>query len=1131
MTVLSSSPAGVESQVAENSISIQKKINELKAGTFGTALGYSRFPTDCFKNRFFESFISGFKSLDNGSIKAFTQLQHDMLDELIAGNNFQVTSADVNCGSGKTTLTIGATLGLLREEDRIIVVTRSNRNSTPLLSQLEHLARTFSNGKARVGTYSRPHNVADFVCGHDILITSCFHFCDVVRATMRQFDMVSLNGTFCALPKVYVIFDESHQLFPSMPRRSLNEFFCGARPGSDDAMFRFSRWKVLEDVKMIYKRRAALLLNTEGRSGNNTIKEALRYGLESFTSMIYRGLEYLEAHRRSGLHQCIFLSAGGEFVPNSGYAPSSAVIEEMLRSWFDCPVSKLISSGANIDSYRQTKVFRIFRSGAEQIGGVSNDGYPLIYETMMEIAFNWMIEGRLLFIMRRSQVDAFCDLLNERVKEHGEYFSYTTDKEYWNSTDRFGKPKYNIVICREDELNDLEGVNLNGIKAVYLFSVGRVQDLLAKLQGVGRVGRIGQGRTYTFVMIDCASRRNAKIEASTEEALLGVLSSNSTHKPHIMDVYGRKVLSESLTDIPVFRPESVAAYCSPGIEKLRNLMRSIREANRPQVCKSLQYDCKRSKYWCPHLERGYRCSWYHPQPEDFISPRVLDASYFNVRYCQKGLFLTQCGGGVVKRCGSEYNAPIAPWTVKSAVVARESGTKDSISASRYDELFPKLGADLPVLGPVPEEKSDSESTTGMLHPEPSIPYRASDEVNRSQRRNEFRARPVCRFALSKRCRYFNAGERCPFRHPEIAEDRVTDSELKEVSRNFSNKRDYNTRSNPNSFSKASNHSFHQQLKAPQKSISLVKDKSITTEKDSESDGWIKCHRPRRDIATAEKHCTSSTSIPASNYFSALNFIDSVEVCASKDDHSNSESVVINSNVKSLADDVQGDLINPASPITSSAKSANGLAVEYVTAFLSEIGKSDSLDFHGFGSEVSASALVRAVMESDHDCVAERTWYYNDWFGTVLKRITKSNICAQEMVLREVERHYRLCQFPYLETCHGSEPLLSLTFRALFDANIIEMDAFFMWCENGDTEATDKDKLRALFQTASFTSYLQEIDRYSEDSDEEVEIGDDVCYLLKDNISVINLESPLEEVKTAKALKKERRLARVQSRGQ
>jgi len=475
--------------------------------------------------------------------------------------------------------------------------------------------------------------------------------------------------------------------------------------------------------------------------------------------------------------QFVFLSAGGEFKPDDFCTPSSKVINTLMSSWFGVGVNTLLSQGVNEESIRSTKVFRIHREGAIQIGGMSAEGYPMVYEAMMAISLKWLINGRLLFIVRRQQVEAFSAMLDQRLNEsRSSYFSYTSDKKHWNDMDEHGTPLFNIIIVREDELDELEGINITDIRAVYLFSLGVKRNALDKLQGIGRVGRLGQGNTYTFIMVDCSGSKRKKIEAETEEVLMNSLSSNSAHKPHVVEVRGAAVLQQKMSDIPVYVPAVNPSARSQ--ESFDRMVHRIADANKIQVCKFIDFDAISKGYVCKSKYPQY-CSWYHPTPTDFVKYRTLSSCRFNVSYCKAKLFFLQ--DSLVQTIVSKSTAATpAPWFSKDTLPSVESK-----QVSSFEEAFPALGQQPikkvvvcePVVVPqIPQEIVKPIITSAKpKRPPQTIQVAPVFFVSKSTRSKT----KVCIFAAvsAATCMYSRRGEPCIFRHPEVPEDEVTPEEL------------------------------------------------------------------------------------------------------------------------------------------------------------------------------------------------------------------------------------------------------------------------------------------------------------------------------------------------------------------
>ena len=1139
-------------------------------GVSTDCLGYVGFPRWCDANRYFPSFLEGFKGL-NGGVKEFTDLQKQILDQLIAGSHFQVTSTDVNCGSGKTTGTIGGIIGLLRENDKLVVISRPSKGVSPLTAQLEQLSSTFSAGRARVGTAIKADGVADVVCRSDVIVTSCVLFNEVVHAITTS--LRHGYGVRTATPRVFLLFDESHQLFESMPHRLMSMFFPDdgvVLPNSPSSRSLFERWKLLQDIKQHHRKRM------QPDSANRTIKQ-LAHQLEPFLSMLYRGLRHLNERKALLSHQCIFLSAGGEFTTGTTMAPSSKVIESMMRLWFDKPVVKLISQGVNTDSYRLTKIFRLFREGAEQIGGVSPEGYPLVYEAMIKIAFNWLVDGRLLFILRRSQLETFSALLDERIKQFGSYYSYTSDRDYWNAADENNRPLFNIILVVEDKLHELEGINIQGIKAVYLFSVGRVNDLLVKLQGIGRVGRIGQGYTYTFVMVDCATKRNAKIESYSEGIMLDALGTNSVYKPHVVDVMGAKVMQSGMSDIPVFRP----AMPAPSRDRLRQIMCRVHQANRIQVCQFLEFNSKDGKYYCPSLTKGFRCPWYHPVSGDFVKPRALVPGHFNVKYCKKGLFETErvvhaapSGPQVWTTAGK---ATVAPWAIGSA-------------ADKIDSSVPVFDAMFPVLGAVPAViKAQKEAPKAAIPPVVCAPVAVKAAAKHyvplpvyAPPKPAVIVKPVCLFAVFGRMKCKNARENrpCAYRHPEIAEDAVTNEEYDDArKKGIENMKRLAIRNGgrmPDDKRMAHNRPVRRKIPLVQAAtaaeatvlaspivrkadasvmktaVSLVWPQSVVSSVDED----VVVMSPNEWKSAARKPVPSNKPVPAivsgvsskvpapvpvRNMYSVLNVPEDRVIYLDDDDDDDDEE----------EEEASTPVVVDATPVVvelpDEIESPPGPTVEELRKSEESRVAADIVHSHKYAEDlvevvramqphlINVPTLVGAILASELDCVRDNSWCGIGKFGSLLQYLLAGKMEAQMLSLYEVQRYCDRLQYPKVDSSNGKVALISVLFKQLLLNNVVDPEGFQSWSE--DERFQDDSKAMAVIQTTDFIRFVNDLIDRDDDNDDDDDNGYDCdasdsegdVVEAKDPISMKLLSVDASEKAQRQMLKKERRQLKVSSR--
>jgi hypothetical protein len=1171
---------------------------------------------------FFDSFLSGFESLRGNDKKvSFTPMQMEMLDQLVAGNHFQVSSTDMNCGSGKTTLAVGATLGLLRPGDKLVVVYRPAKTASPLMSQIEALAERFSGGRAHVGTTGiKGTSVHDVVASNDVVITSCMLLECVMKAVVDMHRAAASTPLCARRPKVYLIFDESHQIFPSMPLyvhsdsarcRELFPFL----PLSENLREadKYHKWITMNSVKSVGRRlsqRAAQAIQSEDVesvappqdiSSPEDIRMDIRglvSGIECLQSFVQQGLSQLLPHqipRPSHMpsFQCLFLSAGGEFHAGARMISSASVIESLFQRWFSISVAKVISEGANVDSYRYTKVFRIYPSGAEQIGGVSDCGRPKVYEAMLGIAFNWMVKGRLLFIVRRQQVDAFASLLDEHIARAGQYYTYTSDKEYWNAKDTEGKPLFNIILVREDELQDLEGVNIDGIKAVYLFSVGRVQDLLQKMQGIGRVGRVGQGRTYTFIMVDCATRGNAKKENITEDVMMQALGTNSVWKPHVVDVTGMRVLHDKITDIPLYDPPETA----PSADQHLRIKDNLRMANKQQVCKFIRCD-KSGRHQCINLARGYKCSWYHPKSSDFVKPMMLDGSKFNIRYCQRGVFTASKAVAPARR--GILPSTVAPWAAEACVKdcdeedSSSSKTGEAVNSSLYESFFPKLGETAPAAVASKMATATAAATAAaviapklIVTPPPAqLPSAPRDRAQVTPRAP---VRSVCLFAVlgKSKCKYSRTGKQCPFRHPEIKADNVTEQEFKEaVAMAKANISKRTGRPLPGAVSPASQStparrptatastaahnpppSVRKAWSADVAKTSVAKPTAVPVSAvkppraaaatppavSGQDGGWstVPTRKSRSGsgsvagvLSTPTTPHSTSQLLPTANCFAGLiieepDFTDEaapgvVEVEVASPDPAPPAPVPPPPTVKSAA-----AIAAEAEALRQQEAAALALAVQIEARKMAEVllacgatGEELLTRVVDLGTKAASVHFVREfvclLLARDYSPQQVNYSWCNDVnYGPAISFLASLPLLGcGAAALYGVQQFCNFVDFPRCETSAGQRSLLDLYFRLLYTKGMVDAASFLTWADD-DVDAYP-GKMKAVVQSSELINFIREDDEDEEDGeeDEEKEMHFATAYIATPEKKAPTAESSKHD---RQQQKRERRAERVAQR--
>lgn len=1186
-------PARVKKQVPPF---FETKVNSLEC-----QLGYSNFPEWCRRgSMYFESFLAEFETLAGEGKKAsFTAMQMEMLDQLVSGDHFQVSSTDMNCGSGKTTVAVGATLGLLLPGDKLVVVYRPARTASPLVSQIESLVNRFSGGRAHVGTagQQRDESIHDVVVSNDVVMTSCMLLESVLKAVVDSHRASSVTGH--RRPKVYIVFDESHQIFPSMPiyvlpeTPRMREFFGWLPLAGLRDMDKYRKWTVMCSIKSVGRRlsqrMATVMQSEDGEASQRDVLCAddlnldvvgLTKGIDSLQSFVQQGLSVLDRPTASYVptFQCLFLSAGGEFHAGARMVSSSSVIEHLFKQWFDIGVQKVISEGANEDSYRLTKVFRIHRSGAEQIGGVSEFGRPKVYEAMLNIAFNWMVKGRLLFIVRRQQVEAFSELLDEFIAKAGYYYTYTSDKQYWNSKDSSGRPLFNILLVREDELQDLEGVNIDGIKAVYLFSVGRVHDLLQKMQGVGRVGRLGQGRTYTFIMVDCATRGNAIKEGITEDVMMQALSTNSACKPHVVDVNGSRVLYDKITDIPLYDPPVI----TPSHESLERMMTNVRMANKKQVCKFMR--CGRDgNLLCINLSRGYKCAWHHPSEKDFVKPMMLKGEEFNIRYCQRGLFSLS---------KSQVSAPrgilpvtVAPWSVEAVVGQGKSSEcpSEETASTLYEAFFPKLGETPPRSPATPPSPAKPVKDVCAYAP-PSAPAAYSGDNRsvelpsgpRTHARGP-RTRPVCLYAVMgpMRCKHSRNGTRCPFRHPQIKADNVTQEEFKsaleQARANISRRngaqavpahRSSATASSPShkresavavsktppppvrpSGSSLPSRPLHSAAVKPSQPLRLAPKQTKKCAAGPTDGGWStvttrrKCHHKEEEVVQVAPIAKELTGDMYNIYDGLLSSADEDNVCVmavSDLPDVETEALALPVPETTQTSDVVDSELKTAEAEAVSALSAQVEAKKQVEALLScgEQGHSLVIRLRTISGEVTdftefSRQFMGSVLSSSDLSDLKFGWCDISRFGEALTVLAEHSLDSGVAILYAIQLHCAALGFPKYDTSGGKRSLLDTLFRLLYVKGILSTECYLQWAD--EDSDLHPGKLQSVIQTSEFITFLGE---------EEEDEGEDSCdeeesYHQKDSEETAPESNPLLEKGLTKAerkqMKRDRRSDRVAQR--
>ena len=658
------------------------------------------FPKAMTKGPFFQHFIDKFASM---GVAEYTKMQCKILDEMIGGNSFQVTGSGVTCGAGKTSLTIGATVGLFQHGDKVIIVNKPWTNEA-LSTEISDLVGEFSGGRARLG-----------YCGQKSDISQVVRKSDVIIATTREIERIAdvlINGNVIDEScNVTVVFDEAHTIFNRREYDTFDSYMKGdAQPQKPHMTMVFealaelfeaqgrnqlrsvkvSILSAVGDVNTAYeeiddpvyeeidKAHKELEHGHLGSSATGSVKKTLNKlrklnpdidkevtKIRNFVSLCPYCIE-IEQCRLSEKHGSDWERYYEEPKPLPKLKVMvkeenpSDIIEHAFKIHLNVDVTKIISE--EFERQVHTYIFDIRRRGCEKIGGVTmyydreNQPKPLIYETMLGITFNWLVDGRLLFVIRRAQLGAMTQLLDEKLSEDlknektgetlgvrmCEYYTYTADKKLWNVQDSDGRPCFNIVIVCDDELDNLQGINFVGVRAVYLFTLGDMWNMPKKLQALGRAGRLGQGVTYQFVMFDKASNKNAEKERLSSQYFRQLMAERETKQ--IVTVDSEKILEQSLDGLPDFKPTYKEYFFDDNASKAtaQAIKESVRMANLPQVCKHLKPGPSGKPHMCDRA-LTHKCHWYHPTNSDIYEmkrdkPILLKPNLFNLSYCSSSLY-------------------------------------------------------------------------------------------------------------------------------------------------------------------------------------------------------------------------------------------------------------------------------------------------------------------------------------------------------------------------------------------------------------------------------------------------------------------------------------------------------------
>jgi hypothetical protein len=165
----------------------------------------------------------------------------------------------------------------------------------------------------------------------------------------------------------------------------------------------------------------------------------------------------------------------------------------------------------------------------------------------------------------------------------------TSDKDFWMDS------KYSVVIVREHELKDLEGVEIKGLTGVFLLTIAPEAAVHRSFQSIGRVGRLGQAATRAFVFMDKTNWKQWKREAVSQEHLRKFILENHEAKEIVL-----KDANSSLADIRCprrLRPVDPSAAVVDEAKRLNGV------ANKIHVCPFAVFDGVGKPYLCPVRKR------------------------------------------------------------------------------------------------------------------------------------------------------------------------------------------------------------------------------------------------------------------------------------------------------------------------------------------------------------------------------------------------------------------------------------------------------------------------------------------------------------------------------------------------
>ena len=231
-----------------------------------------------------------------------------------------------------------------------------------------------------------------------------------------------------------------------------------------------------------------------------------------------RHLNILREHVAGSLSKCreraqvICMSAVGDMTE------SSAVVSDFMKLHFgqDLPIinAQQLSEGQGEGDQCSTRARS--RQECDSVSNSMHETYIVhlsdheaIWEQTIGIALTFLMDGRNLIVCKPQQVETFLKCITSEYPA----VTVTSNRQYWED------PRYKVIIVREDELVELEGLNIDGLSCVFLTTIAKERAIHRSFQAIGRVGRLGQTATRAFVFMDKSNSKNSERESGGQRIL------------------------------------------------------------------------------------------------------------------------------------------------------------------------------------------------------------------------------------------------------------------------------------------------------------------------------------------------------------------------------------------------------------------------------------------------------------------------------------------------------------------------------------------------------------------------------------------------------------------------------------